>query len=676
MGCVGKLCRCLRAVPRPTQERKQKVQEVNDDAAEDDADSGDGHHITGPLFQCATCLDLLESNPLELAEEWIRYGAAEKQQANVQHTDTGLYIAAVRASQAVAASVAEGIECGAVGSPSRSALHSAYRNLTSWLEETWASSLDPHRARPFQRLQCAWLLQLKLILELCYPDAFHETPHQAELSALAIAILTAIQASDVDVLWDSVDRLGRRRRRILQGKRRSWLSEVVSVMLLIKAYAGLLSDRRRPVEARGGSSSEALNTMRREAAELAAKAPTKLAWLAVWQLLTSADRMFRDAHGGSTDVLLLRRWAVGVAGELTKWRAGDPHSAAIAVAAVQHLVSWRTFIKQQGQHRAKDEAGISQVAESNLTLVIAIDEALASASEYCCSVAKEGGGLSAAAGESRSVLMFLNDHHLACAAELALSQSACSLHGQPRGGSGLASQKVPCSAVTAFTLESAGRLAMPLQLADGTKRQPDSGGDKAEVPELSGFDLISQLEGSLPRSTHAHYQHVDFNHEEVLDGSGIELLDKLALDLTAELVTDGDSDDDDFDMEAQEVREGPSLHPLGSQLVPVLHAQEPLPNTEVTTNETFVVAGSSTRQAPLPDLEATVAETKLAEGSSPRPDCTSRPGALDSMEEAAPQQESKPAARRKPGQVSSLVNFYETKGGLAPGATGGAAQWL
>mmetsp|Transcript_71668 Transcript_71668/g.134015 ORF Transcript_71668/g.134015 Transcript_71668/m.134015 type:complete len:620 (-) Transcript_71668:46-1905(-) len=619
MGCLGKFCSCLRARGR------DRCSSLKHDATEDEdvvCEGTEDQHTTGFVDQCALCLDMLSGErALELAEQWAQTGA---KQIVAEEKDASLYVGALRAARAVTLAACFGMQ----SSSAEFSVTSLYSNLVSWLHSAWAFAMDPMRQRLYLRLQCGTLLHAKVLVELCFPTAFVNPVHSSELTGLAVNVLSAIERRDVDVLWNAVQLLASHRRGCLIGsqQRRRALSQVVSVMLLIQASVALLVDERMPAQARGTSTALVLSAIRREVAELASQAPPSVSWLASWQLLISADRLFRLAQRiGSLDILQMRHWAVKVAGELAVWRIGDPHSCLVAIRAVQILVLWREFLQDFSQTATqKDVDGVkSKVLQDLPVLLHEIDEALSAASVHCSDAEELDSHRTC---EVRCVSMLLMDNHLATLAELA-SQQPCLLHVPSREPKPQAQSD--CS--TCGVVPSAGPLSTPVRL----KLSHCGKGSAQQRQEVSAFDLLSKLEGTLKA------QEKPAALKEDLDVSAVELLDQL-VDEWQLVEEDGD---DDFDFEAHE-----------------------LPAGQLVANDV--------RCHTVASMEIVEDDTPLGTVIIDAQDDSEAPRDRNALVEALPVAIATPVApRRKPGQVNSMVNFFETGGGKKADASG-ASDWL
>mmetsp|Transcript_18817 Transcript_18817/g.42083 ORF Transcript_18817/g.42083 Transcript_18817/m.42083 type:complete len:623 (+) Transcript_18817:79-1947(+) len=622
MGCLGRLCNCLRS-------RGNHCSSLDGKAIEDvyaANEATEDEHTSGFLDQCTLCVDMMnEECALELAEEWMQLGA---RQIVAEEKDATLYVGTLRATRALTLAACVGMQ----SSSSQFSVTALYSNLVAWLHSAWTFAMDPMRQRLYLRLQCGCLLHAKVLAELCFPTAFAQPAYSAELTELAVSVFSAIERRDVDVLWNAVQLLASHRRGGLLGsqQRRRVLSEVVSVMLLIQATVALLVDERMPVQAKGSSTSMVLSGVRREVAELVGRAPPSVAWLASWQLLISADRLFRLCHRiGSLDILQMRHWAVKVAGELAIWRIGDPHSCLLAIRAVQTLVLWRDLLQDESLAPMKDCDGVKlKVSQDIPALVHEIDEALSAASVHCSDAEELDSHRSC---EVRCVSMLLTDNHLATLAELA-SQKPCLLHVPSREPK---TQAPPKDITIGSVVPPLGPLFTPLRLRLSQPCSKRSGLHRPEV--ASAFELLTKLEGTLKT------QEKPPAAKEDLDVSAVELLEQLADEW--EIVNE--EAEDGFDLEAQEL---PSYEFVASV------AEKPS-MVEFVEDD-----------APL----GTVVEDAQDE---------SQPEALrdedrNALVEALPVAMATPVApRRKPGQVNSLVKFFETSGGQEMDAAG-ASDWL
>uniref|UniRef100_A0A7S1ABR5 Uncharacterized protein n=1 Tax=Noctiluca scintillans TaxID=2966 RepID=A0A7S1ABR5_NOCSC len=408
---MGNFARCLRPRSEAENFRDVDAQDVVQ-ATVDSPVVCDAWVDAGCALHCGFCLNTFNEKPLNLAADWLRACVEDASLQVPRFADTAVYVALMRilcivcspGSLSLARSVA-GVAGSRSGEEITTIVGQLYADTLTLLEDSWHATDDFRRIRPFLRLRSGRLLQLKIIVELCFREAFDPRPHPRKLSELAIGVLNAIETQDAGFVWNAVQTLGHPEQRYaLIGPAASPQSQAACVMLQLQGLVSLLTHPLRPLE-RCCPLEKALNMMRSAVADLSANVGPEFSWLGAWQLIDSADRVFRFSCSAADEVLL-KGWAVRCAAELAIWRFGDHYFAIVASFAVRVLILWRALLISQPRTCA-DLSPIQQ----------AVQQALGDVS-HCAAQA---------GSEVKEVTMFLNDHHMAGASHLAAARP-CLLH--------------------------------------------------------------------------------------------------------------------------------------------------------------------------------------------------------------------------------------------------------
>jgi len=344
-----------------------------------------------------------------------------------------------------------------------------YSDTLLLLEDAWRRTSDAKSCRPFLRLCCGRLLQLKSLVELCFTEGFAPAHHGVRLSELAINVYSALQTHDASMLWSSLQILDSPEGRVdLVGKNRSVnalnASEAACTILQLQGYTALLFHPWKPLEGNDCPVDEALRRMNNAIDLIPTSASTEVCCLIQWELIHCADRIFRHVlstpevaeigicpskhrlrtslgsqsaaglaePGGkereraapftASAAEMMQTWAVRSVAEVSIWRGGDPYGAIVAVLAVRTLIRWHGLLSQKDAALRKTTSSRDIEKMKKDAVLMKVERILARVSAHCACLADTD---EVAKEEAKAITMLLNDHNLAGAPELA---ATCLLH--------------------------------------------------------------------------------------------------------------------------------------------------------------------------------------------------------------------------------------------------------
>lgn len=383
-------------------------------------------------LRCADCRELSYREPMELVHTFFRTLCIDATKAVPRFSDTAVMTMVSRsfAMACGAAATREGVMRSGSGVYFVAAI---YQDIVHLLDLSWREPKD--RSRPFLRLRSGRLLHMKFLLELTFSEAFEPAAHPTALSQWAVSLMAALEAGEATKIWSLLQQVDDPNRRLgLAGPRDSKESQMACVVLQLLGFEGLLlCSTAIHLELCKYSVETALRRMASSVVGLSSVVPPATGWLAGWQLLDVADRLFRwvespaarqscaDLADRSDDV---RMWAVECAAERTVWTVGDSHGSLVAVHAVQLLILWRDFLTQQGYE------------SEDLSILQAIEDALTNSVRFCAAAVADVPGSEqqdlarrVTSVEAQAVMALLNDSRLAGAVKIA-AQRPCLIHGR------------------------------------------------------------------------------------------------------------------------------------------------------------------------------------------------------------------------------------------------------
>jgi hypothetical protein len=314
-----------------------------------------------------------------------------------------------------------------------------YSDVLQLLEEAWRRTSDSKSCRPFLRLGCGWLLHLKFMVELCFTEGFAPAHHGSRLSELAIKFFSALQTHDAEVLWSSLQTLDSpEERESLIGHNQRAQSHAACCILRLQGYAALLVHPWKPLEGNDCPVDEALSRMDDAVNAIPQNVASEVSCLVNWEVVHSADCIFRHVHGPETGrptspkshedsaenraaAEQMQTWAVRNVAEVAIWRGGDDYAAIVAVFAVRTLILWHGLLLQKDDALRKSSPDVERGP-----LLMKVERILARVSAHCAGASNIDGD---AKEEARAVAMLLNDHSLA-GAPMMNAQQHCLLHSK------------------------------------------------------------------------------------------------------------------------------------------------------------------------------------------------------------------------------------------------------
>ncbi|CAJ1436345.1 unnamed protein product, partial [Effrenium voratum] len=308
----------------------------------------------GVSLPCASCDDLLFTNPLELAAGLLDALAALESpgsQDAAKEQESGYAISA-RITSAVC-----------VGAAMATDQHDRLPEVVYTKVQHVLSLLRPFD--PLQELQMATLLHARFLLELCFGCSQPGTPPiPAAVSRMAVRMFSAMHAAGAHTIWGILEE-------IKSCKMRNWHHrdtpeghrlQVSCAVLQIYGLTSLLARSSRTVDtfnlsvdaaleeissaARASTCTESQQVCSFRAIKPKAQkegletAPLEARWLVSWMLLHSAGTLFspKPCNGGQTAI---QAWAVKQASELALSQCGAEMTAVITLRAASLLIIWR-----------------------------------------------------------------------------------------------------------------------------------------------------------------------------------------------------------------------------------------------------------------------------------------------------------------------------------------------
>ncbi|CAK9093571.1 unnamed protein product [Durusdinium trenchii] len=316
--------------------------------------------MPGVSQPCASCDDVLFTNPLELAaglldaltqslqaEANISDGS-EANRERIQHRQT---------SCAISARIQSAICVGAAMSTVHDPLPEV---IYKKLQQALAESRNLKLSNPLQHLQLATLLQAKFLLELCFGCG---RASSVSVNRLAVRLFAAMQISDGSTIWSILEELrgcmkrNWQQHKTLEGHR----FQVACVVLIIYGLISLLGSRvPETLENSEYSVSAALDEVTTTAQALTMTEShqvssmrversddnNELGWLVSWMVLHAAGTLFcpKPCNSGQKAI---QAWAIKHALDLS---TGQPQTeTAVALRAVSLLIVWRDKLEGVGE---------------------------------------------------------------------------------------------------------------------------------------------------------------------------------------------------------------------------------------------------------------------------------------------------------------------------------------